>query len=44
MADPGIKRPEFAGLFLSRALPMSLFQTLVALNNFFVYLQNLLKA
>ena len=35
LVDPGIMRLEFTDLFISRALPMSLFQTLVALNTFF---------
>ena len=34
LVDPGIIRPEFADSFLSRALPMSLFQSSVALNSF----------
>ena len=32
LANPGIIRPDFADSFLSRALRMSLFQILVALN------------
>ena len=40
LADPGIIRPEFANSFLSRALPMSLFQTLVALNTNFCLLNS----
>ena len=35
LVDPGILRPEFADSFLSRALPMRLLQTLVALNTIF---------
>ena len=37
LVDTGIIRPEFADSFLSRALPMSLFQSSVALNTFFKF-------
>ena len=35
LADPAITWPELADSFLSRALPTSLFQILVALNTYF---------
>ena len=43
LVDPGIKRPEFADSFLTRALPISLFQTLIALNTKFCLLTSSFK-